>query len=101
MWFDNFLPSASHSDQHFYAGSSLTKKALDAPEDVKNTSVINQLKDGKERLKTETLWNSNDSLQTWPKNWVTFYSLMSNWRVIITVQKFQWSDWSNGVQLNC
>lgn len=55
MRFDNFLPSASHSDRHFYAGSSLTKKASDAPEDVKNTSVINQLKDGKEKLKTETL----------------------------------------------
>ena len=22
-------------------------------------------------------------------------------QIIITVQKFQWSDWSNGVQLNC
>ena len=22
-------------------------------------------------------------------------------QLIITVQKFQWSDWSNGAQLNC
>ena len=34
-----------------------------------------------------------------PKDTVVFGGPCND--VIITVQKFQWSDWSNGVQLNC